>query len=193
MNKTTTGLTFLSGGSALNPLAANMADVGMHATHIISAFDNGGSSRWLRNAFNCIAIGDVRNRLCAMSGHEHLPESTRILELFNKRLPDNKPQPVIRDMVWSLAKGISDLFTGIPTEIKADISSALSVLIENVPANFDWRRGSIGNFLLIGRFLLSKDWANTLEWANNILNTVGSVIPVSTTNAHLGAELVNGR
>jgi CofD-related protein of GAK system len=193
VNKTTTGLTFLSGGSALNPLAAKLACAGLHATHIISAFDNGGSSRWLRNAFSCIAIGDIRNRLCAMSGYGHVSASTRILELFKKRLPDNKPQPVIRDMVWSLAEGTSDLLIGIPTEISADITNALSVLKDKVPANFDWRHGSIGNFLLVGRFLLSKDWTETLEWANNILDTVGSVIPVSTTNAHLGAELVNGR
>ena len=193
MNKTATGLTFLSGGSALNPLAAKMADAGLHATHIISAFDNGGSSRWLRNAFNCIAIGDIRNRLCAMSGYGQLPVSPSILELFRKRLPDNKPQPVIRDIVCALANGTSDLLTVIPTEIRSDITNAFSVLYKNVPQNFDWRHGSIGNFLLVGRFLLSKDWTSTLEWAHNILGTVGRVIPVSTTNAHLGAELVNGR
>ena len=193
MNKTATGLTFLSGGSALNPLATALANAGLHTTHIISAFDNGGCSRCLRNAFNCIAIGDLRNRLCAVGGHGPSPNSHLVVELFRKRLPDSRPQAILRDIVLAIANGTSDLLAGIPGNLQHDIIKAITAFLEKVPMNFDWSHGSIGNYLLIGKFILSNDWPGTFAWASNILGIVGEVIPISITNAHLGAELINGR
>ncbi|HPQ68157.1 MAG TPA: 2-phospho-L-lactate transferase CofD family protein [bacterium] len=187
-----TGLVFISGGSALNSLASTLAEKGLFSTHIISAFDNGGSSRFLREAFNCIAIGDIRNRLCAIGGHGS-QHSKNILTLFRKRLSENKPQVVLKNTVESLASGNSELPSDVPAEILHEITLSLDALLTNIPKQFDWRNGSIGNFILIGRYLLERNWENVLNWAHKIIGACGEVVPITTNGAHLGAVLKNGR
>jgi CofD-related protein of GAK system len=187
-------LVFLSGGSALNQLAGRLAASDRHATHVISAFDNGGSSRWLREVFRCIAVGDIRNRLTSLSRPSANSAAGAVLELFRKRLGEDKPQVVLRQTVDALGRGSSDLLKGIPPEMHSAVSEAISAFLQRVPAKFDWRRGSVGNFLLVGRYLIEHErWEPALSWAHEVLSCVGSVVPVTTTSAHLGAELENGR
>jgi CofD-related protein of GAK system len=188
-----TGLVFLSGGSALNPMAARMAESRLQATHVISAFDNGGSSRWLREAFHCIAIGDVRNRLTAIS-RPGRSANKHVLDLFKTRLPEDKPQALLRQKVDAIARGSSDLLNGISAQHKGEIQAALGALLTRVPEKFDWRNGSIGNFLLVGKYIIENEkWTAALQWAHDVLRCVGNVFPVTITSAHLGAELRNGR
>lgn len=192
MQEQATGLVFLSGGSALNPLATSLAKSGLRATHIIAVFDNGGSSRWLREAFRCIAVGDIRNRLTALSVRGSA--SRPALELFKRRLEDEKPQALLRQKVEAIARERTSLLEGISAQHRLEISAAMSAFLERVPANFDWRRGSIGNFVLMGRYFVENcDWEKALKWAHSVLRCVGTVLPVTTISAHLAAELANGR
>jgi 2-phospho-L-lactate transferase/gluconeogenesis factor (CofD/UPF0052 family) len=167
-----TRLVFFSGGSALNPLASQLAAAQKHATYVVTAFDNGGSSRHLRDAFGVIAVGDMRNRLTAISRGP-----ADLLKLFRMRLPDDEPQQVLRRDVEELAAGCS----------------SLRAMLARTPAGFDWRRGSIGNFILAGRYFEEHcNWTPVLQWVHETLQCVGSVQPVTTTSAQLAAELENG-
>ncbi len=185
-----TGLVFISGGSALNKLARSLADFSLQATHIIAVFDNGGSTALLRK-YCGIAVGDIRNRLVAISASTD-STAKKIAELFAMRLHGNKPLLLMRRTIEELAEGSSEYLLGIPQKQSEELSSALSDLLLQLPPTFDWRDGSIGNFILVGRYLRTRDWKVSLEWANQILSACGLVLPSTIESAHLGARLRNG-
>jgi CofD-related protein of GAK system len=184
------GLVFISGGSALNKLARLFAASYLQATHVIAVFDNGGSTARLRK-YCGIAIGDIRNRLVAISSKQDLA-AEKIAELFSIRLPSNKSPQLMRRTVEELAERSSDYLIGIPSAQVAEVSLALNHLLLRLPEAFDWRDGSIGNFILVGRYLQDKHWEATLKWATQRLSAFGLVLPSTIESAHLGAYLRNG-
>lgn len=185
-----TGLVFLSGGSALHGLAAMLARAGYHATHIVSVFDSGGSAGRLRDVCRGIAIGDIRKRLIAIGD---ATASQPLIDLFSARLPALEPAPAVRGMLEALAEARSDLLDGVAPHSAAEIAQAVSVLLAAVPQTFDWRDTSIGNLILTGGYLQHNDWEPALAWAHGLVSACGDVVPVSTEQAHLGAQLANGR
>ena len=185
-----TGLVFISGGSALNKIAGMLAESKLSTTHIISVFDNGGSTGLLRT-YCGIAVGDIRNRLVAL-GEKNNPIARTIGELFSIRLHGNKPRPVMRRTVEELAEGSGEHLAALPAEISGDISGALKTLLSRLPDSFDWREGSIGNCILVGKYLQTNDWTLTLDWAHQAVYSCGLVIPTTIESAHLGAYLING-
>jgi CofD-related protein of GAK system len=184
-----TGLVFISGGSALNSLARLLATSGLEAVHIIAVFDNGGSTAQLR-PFCDIAIGDIRNRLTAIGGQSSGP-SKLVVDLFSARLHGNKPRHLMRKKVEEIARGNSELLSGIPENTCLEVSRAVSTLLGALPRTFDWDDCSIGNLILVGRYLAGKNWDTTLEWAHNLVSACGLVLPTTTESAHLGARLRN--
>jgi len=94
--------------------------------------------------------------------------------------------------VEELAERSSDYLTGIPATQVGEVSVALNHLLLRLPATFDWRDGSIGNFILAGRYLQDNQWERTLEWATELLSVRGRVLPSTIGSAHLGAYLRNG-
>lgn len=185
-----TGLVFLSGGSALNKFARALAHSHLYATHLIAVFDNGGSTAQLRRYCD-IAIGDIRNRIVALADHDD-PTARRVGELFATRLHGNKPKVMMRTTIQEIAEGSSEHLMGLPQELTQQISETLVSLLAHLPITFDWRDGSIGNFILVGHYLQTKDWTATLEWAHRILAARGVVLPMTLQSAHLGATLMNG-
>jgi CofD-related protein of GAK system len=185
-------LVFFSGGSALTGLARILAESGLHAAHILSVFDNGGSAGRLREACGGIAIGDIRKRLIAIGDRSTAP-SRRVIEVLEARLPAHGSALAARVMVEGLACGTSEMLRGVAPQTAAEISHALERLLATIPADFEWRDASIGNLILAGRYRQSGDWGSVLTWAHSAVSACGSVLPVSTESAHLGARLANGR
>jgi len=191
-NGTPTGFVFLSGGSALQHLAQHLASRGQHATHVISVFDSGGSAGRLRGACDGIAIGDIRKRLTAIGDRSH-PGSRPVVDLFASRLPSDEPAAAVRGRVEAAAQGAGELLAGIDGESSNEIAEAFARLLETLPTGFDWCDGSIGNIILTGRYRHEGGWPEALRWAHRRLGACGTVVPVSTSGAHLGARLANGR
>lgn len=192
VNGTPTGFVFLSGGSALQHLANHLAARGQHATHVISVFDSGGSAGRLRDACDGIAIGDIRKRLTAI-GNRRQAGSRPVVDLFASRLPSDEPAHAVRRRVEAAAQGSGELLAGLDEGPSGEIAEAFARLLETLPPAFDWVDGSIGNIILSGRYRHEGGWAEALRWAHRRLGACGSVVPVSTTGAHLGARLANGR
>ena len=186
------GLAFISGGSAVNKLAALIADRGLYASYLISVFDNGGSTGRLRRAFGGFALGDIRNRLVALARRDTLLARS-ILELVSYRLTGNKPQEAFQAAVKSIAEGHSELLRSIPAPSCQEISKAVSALLERLPRGFDWRDAVVGNLVLQGRYFQLGDWASALHWMHGLLGARGLVMPVTAEAAHVGARLANGR
>lgn len=188
---TPSGLTFLSGGSALNDLASLLARSQLHATHVLSVFDNGGSTGRLRDAYRGIAIGDLRKRLVAIGDRTASP-ARAFIDLLCMRLPQNQPASTLRATVQAYAAGDGDP-GALPATLAAEVSQALSALLATAPDSFDWRDCSVGNLILTGRYLQTGEWGAALAWAHDAVSARGEVVPVTTAHAHLGARLTNGR
>ncbi|MFW5735662.1 MAG: 2-phospho-L-lactate transferase CofD family protein, partial [Oceanidesulfovibrio sp.] len=95
---------FFSGGTALRDFSRRLVRYTHNSIHIITPFDSGGSSAELRRAFNMIAVGDVRNRLMALS--DRLPGADpAIFNLFAYRLPKDESQETLREMLYAMRDG----------------------------------------------------------------------------------------
>ncbi|MFN8625163.1 MAG: 2-phospho-L-lactate transferase CofD family protein [Candidatus Binatia bacterium] len=186
------GVVFFSGGSALTGLARVFAESGVHATHVIAVFDDGGSAGRLRDACGGIAIGDIRKRLIAI-GDRATTATRSVIELLQARLPARGPMRAARAIVEGLASGTDTSLRSVPPRMATDISRAMAHILEALPASFEWRDASVGNLILAGRYRQCGDWGTVLQWAQCAVSACGTVLPVSTTGAHLGARLANGR
>ena len=60
-------ILFFSGGTAMRGLSRKLKRYTHNSTHLITPFDSGGSSAKLRDAFDMLSIGDIRNRLVALA------------------------------------------------------------------------------------------------------------------------------
>src|SRR5690606_34394834 len=60
-------LLFFSGGTALRAISETLTGYTHNSIHLITPFDSGGSSAKLRDAFDMLAVGDLRNRLMALA------------------------------------------------------------------------------------------------------------------------------
>ncbi|NTS77865.1 uridine diphosphate-N-acetylglucosamine-binding protein YvcK [Catenovulum sp. SM1970] len=65
-------LVALGGGHGLGKVLNTFADFGPKLTGIVATTDNGGSTGKLRDAFDCIAWGDLRNCLTHLAGKDSL-------------------------------------------------------------------------------------------------------------------------
>eukprot|EP01047_Picozoa_sp_COSAG01_P079078 COSAG01_NODE_14855_length_1403_cov_0.895706_1_plen_462_part_01 len=79
---------FFSGGSALRAISQALKRYTHHSVHLITPFDSGGSSATIRDAFDMLAVGDLRNRLTALAddGAYGNPD---FLALASYRLPES--------------------------------------------------------------------------------------------------------
>lgn len=191
-NGSTTGIVFLSGGSALQALAGFLAGRGHQASHVISVFDTGGSAGRLRDVCSDIAVGDIRKRLTAI-GDRKTATTRPLVDLFASRLPSDEPLSSVRERVARAAKGEGEMIEPLYNGTAVEVAESFARLLDAVPASFDWCDGSIGNLVLTGRYLCEGDWGAALGWAHRRLSACGSVLPVSTSRADLGAQLANGR
>src|SRR6056297_3176333 len=79
-------ILFFSGGSALRAVSQRLIEYTYNSVHIITPFDSGGSSAMLRQAFGMPAVGDIRNRLMALTD-ERVQGNDAVFNLFAHRLP----------------------------------------------------------------------------------------------------------
>ena len=78
-------ILFFSGGSAIRELSRVMKKYTHNSVHLITPFDSGGSSAEIRRAFDMLSVGDLRNRLMALSDESALG-SPELNALFSHRL-----------------------------------------------------------------------------------------------------------
>jgi hypothetical protein len=55
-------IVFFSGGSAIFDLSSVLKNYTHNSVHLSTPFDSGGSSAKIRQAFNMLSVGDLRNR-----------------------------------------------------------------------------------------------------------------------------------
>ncbi|MEE2730366.1 MAG: GAK system CofD-like protein [Pseudomonadota bacterium] len=183
---------FFSGGSAINSLCRTLKDYTHNSIHLVTPFDSGGSSAELRRAFAMPAIGDLRNRLMALADESVLGHPD-VYQLFNFRLPGDKPQKQLRELLQDIANGRADLISNIPNPMRQLIRNQLGFCIEAMPAQFNLRGASIGNLILAGGYLNNHQHLDPIIFLfSKLVNVLGTVRAIVNRDLHLGAHLEDG-
>ncbi|MFW6055170.1 MAG: 2-phospho-L-lactate transferase CofD family protein, partial [Thermodesulfobacteriota bacterium] len=136
-------LLFFSGGSALKDLSRIIIHYTHNSIHVVTTFDSGGSSAGLRKAFCMPAVGDIRNRLMALSDQNKAGNS-ELYSLFTHRLPAGVPMNELFQELKQMAAGSQSLVRTLPEPIRRIVCSHLEFFMKQKPASFNPQGASIG-------------------------------------------------
>lgn len=186
-------ILFFSGGSALKHVSRTIKHYTHNSIHLVTAFDSGGSSAKLRNAFNMPAIGDLRSRLLALAD-ETVTGNPAIYALFNYRLPESETQNDLCLQLINIANGTHPLILAIQQPMRDLVRSLLKFFIDEMPVHFDLRGASIGNLLIAGGYVTHHQQLEPVIFLlSKLINTLGEVHAITEESLHLTAHLEDGR
>lgn len=185
-------ILFFSGGTALNPLSRELVRYTHNSIHLVTPFDSGGSSAKLREAFQMLAVGDLRSRLMALAD-QSVKGNPEIFRLFASRLPKEGDNTLLRQHLKRLCLGRDPLIRQIPDPMRKIIRSYLRIFLKHMPEEFDLRGASIGNLILTAGYLTSERRIDSVVFLFSKLAEVrGIVRPVTSKYLHLAGQLENG-
>lgn len=182
-----------TGGSAFREINVELVRDKARLTRIVPIWDSGGSSKILREHFDVIPIGDVRQALMTMAHGEG--QNSNVIRLFNWRLPNIDSHINLDNAFKEFVDGKHPLIRSIEPSLRNVILGYLKQFESALPVDdFNFRRGSLGNFVLIGAYLTHAKNINTAIYVFRQLCSInGEVYPVSLqSQLHLGAELEDG-
>lgn len=185
-------ILFFSGGTALRRLSRELVRYTHNSIHIITPFDSGGSSAVIRKAFGMPAVGDIRNRLMALSDRS-VKGNPEIFRLSAYRFDRKATQQELRNRLDAMCDGTDSLVTRVPQPVREIACRFLGFFRDRMPDDFDLRGASVGNLILTGGYLnqdLHIDPA--LYLFSRLIEARGTVRPVLDDDLHLVAELEDG-
>ena len=183
---------FFSGGSALAGLSRELIHYTHNSIHLITPFDSGGSSAKLRQAFDMLAVGDLRNRLMALAD-QTVKGNPSITRLFAFRFPQEADNQDLRGRLDKMIKGRNSLVSAIPDPLRKIIRTHLLFFQREMPEDFDLRGASIGNLVLVGGFLNNARHIDPVVYLfARLVEARGVVRPVVNQDLHLAARLGDG-
>jgi uncharacterized cofD-like protein len=181
MNETRTAsphIVILAGGTASRNLTITLIRQGVKVTRLVPAWDSGGSSKLIREALHILPVGDIRQALMTMAYAEgHAGDVVRI---FNARLSETgNPVELARELAF-YAEGTHPVLEAMRGDIAQAILRYLGIFIAAAGPGFDWRRGSIGNFILSGALLAEAGDINRAILAfRSLCGISGNVWPIA--------------
>lgn len=186
-------MLFFSGGSALDGLSRRLKDHTCNSIHLMTPFDSGGSSAVLRRVFEMPSLGDIRQRLLALS--DGSDEPIRLLQsLLWHRLAVDLSNSELRQQLQAMAVGADDRMAALPASPRSVVARYLTTVLELLPEDTDLRGASIGNLVLAGSYIASgNDLDATLSDISRLLNVRGTVRAIVNDNLQLGVKLKNGQ
>ena len=185
-------ILFFSGGSALKGVSRELMKYTHNSIHLISPFDSGGSSAILRKSLKMPAVGDIRNRLMALADRSVLG-NPEIFNLFSYRFPHDALSGDLTDELDRMIKGKHRLVAAISDPMRKIIRNHLFQFREGVPEDFDLRKASIGNLILVGGYLGNHRHLDPVIYIfSRLVQVKGTVRPVISKDLHLAAELEDG-
>ena len=185
-------ILFFSGGTALRRLSRELVHYTYNSIHIITAFDSGGSSAKLREAFHMPAVGDIRARLMDLAD-QSMQGNREIYALFAYRFPQKAHNGVLMKELDKLANGKHRLVARITNPMRKIICTHLCRFREKMPEDFDLRGASIGNLVLTAGYLENRRQLDpVISVFSKLVRVRGVVRPIANKYLHLAAELENG-
>jgi len=185
-------ILFFSGGTAIKNLSQSLLKYSHNTIHIITPFDSGGSSAVIREAFDIMAVGDLRNRLLSLveSGNANAQSAVKFLSL---RFPKEADNHELHKELWKIARKEDERLMEITPNFRDAIERYLLYFAETMPKSFDLRNASIGNLFLSGCFIKNRCILPAIEKFSRFIDAKGIVRPVTTEDLQLVAELEDGR
>lgn len=191
-------IVLFSGGSAcrtINLALSGRKDVSL--TRIVPAWDSGGSSKVIREKLDILSVGDIRQALMTMAHGEGCAGD--VVSICNTRLSANPAAgPEGGDAAKEFrfyADGSHPLLERMEPGLRGAILNYLKTFATTVGDDFDFRNGSIGNFILTGACLAHNGDVNTAIFVfRKLCGIGGDVWPSSLDNdLVLSASLNDGR
>jgi uncharacterized cofD-like protein len=183
-------IVIFGGGSGPRSLTLALCGSGCALTRVVPAWDSGGSSSALRQALGILPVGDIRQALMTLAHGEG--RAGNLIKFFNARLSEDAGAG-LRDEFELYAHPAHPLLQAIEPEVRAAILEFLRIFRSRIAGEFDFRRGSIGNFVLAGAYFACGDDINQaiLEF-RKLCAIAGQVWPSSVEALDLSGELRDG-
>jgi CofD-related protein of GAK system len=178
---------FFSGGTALRETSRVLKNYTHNSIHLISPFDSGGSSAVIREAFQMLGVGDLRNRLMALAD-ETEQGNPNVMALFSHRLDLEGEREVLAGELTSLVDGTHPLVAAVQHPLREIIRTHLHEFAQRRPEGFNLRGASVGNLILAGGFLVNqRDLDSVLQLFSDLVSVRGTVRPTALDDVHLVA------
>lgn len=186
-------LVMFGGGSGSRDLTMALCRAGHRVTRIVPAWDSGGSSKALRESLGILAMGDIRQALMTMAHGEGRVGS--VVRFFNARLSEAATPADLLAEFGFYAGGGHPLLGTMEPGLRGAVLNYLRVFQSRIGPDFDFRRGSIGNFVLAGAYLAHGRDINTAIFVfRKLCQIEGDVWPSTTDDGvALVATLRDGR
>jgi CofD-related protein of GAK system len=166
-------------------LSRKIIEYTYNSVHILTPFDSGGSSAVIREAFDMLAVGDIRNRIMALAD-KSVRGNPVIFDLFAYRLPKDADQAQLRQRVCNMVEGRDELVRRILNPMRQIIRSHLRLFYENMPDDFDLRGACIGNLILTGGFLGHERHIDPVVYTfSKLVEARGDVCAMSNRDLHM--------
>ncbi len=184
-------LLFFGGGTALRGLSRLLVRQTHRSVHVITPFDNGGSSAEIRKGLGLISPGDLRNRLLALADLER-PGVRGAHALLHSRIDAGASPDEQMALLQAIAGGEESRLKQLPAERSRVIRQGMAAFLERRPPAFDAAGASLGNLVLTGLMLESGETGQAIDRFAGILSARGLVRPASTVPLDLVAGLDDG-
>ncbi|MBF0264627.1 MAG: YvcK family protein [Gammaproteobacteria bacterium] len=191
-DKSHLNILVFSGGTGFREININLAKLTNNITRVLPIWDNGGSSKILRDNFQMLPVGDLRHALMTMAHGEG--RVSTIVKLFNWRLSSSDDKSILRRELNSFVNYEHPLIKSIEQRLSHVVLGYLKKFAYSIDENFDLRNGSIGNFVLVGAYLAhNKDINSAIYVFRKLCHIQGHVWPVSLhDHLHINAQLSDG-
>lgn len=163
-----------------------------NSIHLITPFDSGGSSAEIRKAFQMLSVGDLRNRLMALSDESALGNNPEVSALFSYRL--SAQEPLLAAVEFEeILQGQHALIRQVKLPMRSILISHLRWFAQRRPADFELCGASLGNLIITGCFLEhDRDIVTAIFLIAKLLGVNGIVRPVTGANLHIRAKYADG-
>lgn len=189
-------ILFFSGGTAIRDLSACLINYTHNSIHLITPFDSGGSSAEIRRGFDMLSVGDIRNRLLALSDKSEstMRNNPQVIELFSHRLTKTGDTEESEEEFLTILEGKHPLIRAVELPMRSILQNHLRWFSQRMPSDFDLRGASIGNLIITGCFLEhNRDIVTAIFMIAKFLGVKGICRPLTAANLHIRALYDDGR
>lgn len=185
-------IVLFSGGSACRSINLALCAMPVRLTRVVPAWDSGGSSKVIRESLDVLAVGDIRQALMTMAHGEG--RAGDVVKVCNARMTSGAQEDARAEFAL-YAEGRHPLLERMEPGLRGAILNYLRTFRAAIGPDFDFRNGSIGNFILTGAHLAHNSDINTAIFVFRKLCDIGGHVWPSTTanDVDLSAVLNDGR
>ena len=182
-------IVLFSGGTACRSTNLALLSQPVRLTRIVPAWDSGGSSKVIRESLGVLAVGDIRQALMTMAHGEG--RAGDVVKVCNARLTSGAEADACTE--FSLyAEGRHPLLERMEPGLRGAILNYLRIFRAAIGPDFDFRNGSVGNFILTGAHLAHNSDINTAIFVfRKLCDVMGHVWPSTAADGVALSAVLN--